>query len=104
MICGNCRGFSAVRVADLEQHWRSCRADPRWATVAGLRRAGRDHEAEALVRKLLGVKGPPMTEEARARVREYERTHKDEIRQRRRQRRILRRVLSRPRRAAALSR
>jgi len=99
MICGNCKDFSAGRVADLEEHWRVCHGDLRWARVANLRRSGRDHEAEGLARKLLGVKGPPMTEEARARVREYERTHKDEIRQRRQQRRVLRRVLSRPRRA-----
>lgn len=99
MICGHCKGFSAGRVADLKAHWGACGGDLRWAKVAELRRAGRDAEADGLVRKTLGVKGPPMTEEARARVREYERTHKDEIRERRRRRRVLRRVLSRPRRA-----
>ena len=104
MICGNCRGFSARRIADLEGHWRACNGDPRWAKVAGLRASGRVSEAEGLVRRILGVKGAPMTEEARARVREYQRTHKDEIRERQRQRRVLRRILSRPARGLVRAR
>lgn len=67
-----------------------------WVRVAELRAKGRQEEADALVRRLLGVqeKKEPMTPERRAAVREYERTHKDEILAKRRRRRALRRALA----------
>lgn len=50
-----------------------------WARVVDLRRQGRVDTAARVAARLMGVKGEPMTEEARARVQEYREAHKDEI-------------------------
>lgn len=56
-----------------------------WTRVAAMRRAGDLDSADRLARKLLGVQGPPMSEETKAKLREYNETHKEEIQERRRQ-------------------
>lgn len=56
-----------------------------WAKVVELRAAGEQDAADRLVRKLLGVQGPPMSEETKAKLREYNETHKEEIKARKQQ-------------------
>lgn len=56
-----------------------------WARVVELRRAGESDAAGRLVRKLLGIQGPPMSEETKAKLRQHNEEHKDEIRERRQQ-------------------
>ena len=62
-----------------------------WARVAELRAAGDAGAADRLARKLLGVQGPPMTEEKKAELREWREAHKEEIAERAKQKRLLRR-------------
>lgn len=62
-----------------------------WAKVVELRRAGDADAADRLVRKLLGVQGPPMSEETKEKLRIYNEEHKDEIRERRQQQVAIRR-------------
>ena len=62
-----------------------------WARVVELRAAGEADAADRLVRKLLGVQGPPMTEEKKAELRAYAEAHKEEIQQRKKQKREVRR-------------
>lgn len=64
---------------------------PGWAQVAEFRRTGDLDSADRLVRKLLGVKNPPMSEETKEKLREWNEAHKDEIRDRRKHERDVRR-------------
>lgn len=56
-----------------------------WAHVVELRREGQLDAADRLVRKLLGVQGPPMSEETKEKLRLYNEEHKEEIKARRQQ-------------------
>jgi CHASE3 domain sensor protein len=67
------------------------RAGDGWARVVELRRSGQDEAAGRLVRKLLGVQGPPMPEEVKEKLRQYNEEHKDEIKERQQQKREVRR-------------
>lgn len=62
-----------------------------WARVVEFRAAGDMNAADRLVRKLLGVQGPPMSEETKAKLRAYEEEHREDIRLRRKQRQEVRR-------------
>lgn len=62
-----------------------------WKKVADLRRVGDSDAADRLARKLLGVQGPPMPEDVKEKLRQYNEEHKEEIRQRRQQEREVRR-------------
>lgn len=64
--------------------------DEGWARVAEFRRTGQDGAADRLVRKLLGVQGPPMSEETKEKLRLYNEEHKDEIKERKQQEREIR--------------
>jgi hypothetical protein len=59
--------------------------------VVVLRRAGSQDEADRLVRRIMGIQGPPMTEEKKAELRAWGEAHKDEIREKRRMRILTRR-------------
>lgn len=61
-----------------------------WGRVVALRAAGEQDAAERLVRKLLGVQGPPMSEETKEKLRRYNEEHKEEIRERRARERAIR--------------
>jgi hypothetical protein len=61
-----------------------------WARVVAFRAAGDQDAADRLVRKLLGVQGPPMSEETKAKLREYNEAHREEIKARRAQEREVR--------------
>lgn len=61
-----------------------------WAQVVELRRAGEEDAAGRLVRKLLGVQGPPMSEETKEKLRQYNLDHKEEIKERHRTQREVR--------------
>lgn len=61
-----------------------------WKRVVELRQAGQVDEADRLVRKLLGVQGPPMSEDKKAELRAWKEEHKDEIKEREKQRREVR--------------
>ena len=62
-----------------------------WGRVVSLRTAGEQDAADRLVRKLLGIQGPPMSEETKQKLREYNETHKEEIKARKEQEREVRR-------------
>lgn len=70
---------------------RSLQSREAWKRVIELRRAGQDEAAGRLVRKLLGIQGPPMSEETKEKLRQYNEEHKDEIKARREQRIAVRR-------------
>jgi len=55
-----------------------------WQEVVELRAQGKDDSADRLARKLMGVQSEPMSEETKAKLREYAEAHKDEITERRR--------------------
>jgi len=61
-----------------------------WKRVVELRQAGQADEADRLVRRLLGVQGPPMSEEKKAELRAWKEEHKDEIKEREKQKREVR--------------
>lgn len=61
-----------------------------WGRVVELRRAGQADEADRLVRRLLGVQGPPMSEDKKAELRAWKEEHKDEIKGREKQKRVVR--------------
>lgn len=69
--------------------WRKYHHD--WERVAELRAKGRGDTADRIARRLLGVQGPPMSDEDKARLRQYAVDHADEIRERREQKKRLRR-------------
>jgi hypothetical protein len=78
--------------AALERGLRIAQAErARWGRVVSLRAGGVDGQAERLARKLLGVQGPPMTQETRAKLREYAKAHREDIAARNRQKRLLKR-------------
>lgn len=58
-----------------------------WARVVELRRSGQEGAAGRLVRKLLGVQGPPMTEEQKEERKQYRIDHAEEIKERHKQKR-----------------
>ncbi len=62
-----------------------------WARVVELKAAGKQDAADRLVRKLLGVQGPPMSEETKEKLRRYNEEHKEEIKARKEQEREVRR-------------
>jgi hypothetical protein len=55
-----------------------------WDRVVDLRRAGDLDKADRVAARLLGVKGEPMDEETKAKLRAYAEEHKDEIAAKRR--------------------
>jgi hypothetical protein len=71
--------------------------DKEWSRVVEFRRQGKDDSADRLAKKLLGVQGPPMTEETKAKLRRYSEEHKEEIEARRKARAALRKAVARPR-------
>lgn len=62
-----------------------------WGKVAELKRTGDTDAAAKLSRKLLGIQGPPMSEETKEKLRAYNEANKEEIRERRRREREVRR-------------
>lgn len=79
-----------------------------WGRVAELRAAGQIDSACRVARKLLGVQGPPMSEEKKEELRIYHEKHKLEISERNKQKRFVRRrtleVLKAPRRKTKVRR
>lgn len=64
-----------------------------WKRVVDLRMAGDIEKASRVADRLLGVQGPPMPDEVKAKLRQYAEEHKDEIAAKRRLRMaILRRA------------
>ena len=53
-----------------------------WAKVVELRASGQADEADRAARKAMGVKGEPMTEETKEKLRQYNEEHKEEIKER----------------------
>lgn len=68
-----------------------------WGKVVELRRAGKDDAAARLVKKFLGVQGPPMSEETKAKLKAYNEAHKEEIKRRRKTQAAIRKAMSKPR-------
>ena len=54
-----------------------------WKQVVELRRSGEHDAACKMVRKILGIQGPPMSEETKEKLRIYNEEHKEEIKERR---------------------
>lgn len=57
----------------------------KWAHVVDLRRRGMRATAERVAKRLLGIKGPPMSEEKKAELRRWKEEHREEIQERRQQ-------------------
>lgn len=76
--------YAALRRAEVRY------IDEGWARVVELRRTNQDGAADRLVRKLLGVQGAPMSEETKAKLRQYSEEHKEEIQERKKQEREVR--------------
>lgn len=73
-----------------------------WAKVVELRASNEPDAADRAARKAMGIKSEPMSEETKAKLREYNETHKDEIKARREQERVVRQrtraIMAAPRR------
>jgi CHASE3 domain sensor protein len=76
--------YAALRRAEVRY------IDEGWARVIELRRSGQDGTADRLVRKLLGVQGPPMSEETKEKLRRWNEEHKEEIQERKKSERQIR--------------
>lgn len=75
MKCGGCGTFGLRSVSDIQSHGRECpKGRGAWAHVIWLKSAKRIDEAGEVVRDVLGIKGPEMTEEQKAYLREYSKT------------------------------
>ena len=61
-----------------------------WGRVVELRRSGQEDAAGRLVRRLLGIQGPPMSEETKEKLRRYNEEHVEEIKARKQQQREVR--------------
>ena len=84
MVCGGCKEFRTRRVSKLRAHWRvECPVRADWQKVIDARRQGNDETAARIARKLLGIQGPPMTEETKEKLRRYQEEHAEEIKARR---------------------
>lgn len=57
----------------------------KWAHVLELRGRGKRATAERVAKRLLGIKGPPMSEEKKAELRRWKEEHREEIKERRQQ-------------------
>ena len=68
--------------------YRKDRVD--WERVSTLRQKGKTETAYRIARRILGVQGPPMTEETKAKLRQYGIDNADAIAERRKQRQLLR--------------
>jgi hypothetical protein len=90
VICGNCKTFRTRAASEMLGHFGRCR-DARWKRVLELRAQGDLDQAARLIRKILGVQGPPMDEEKKAELRAWKEEHKDEILAKNRQKREVRR-------------
>lgn len=55
-----------------------------WQRVVDARREGHDETADRIAAKLMGIQGPPMSEEKKQELRAYYEAHKEEIAARRR--------------------
>jgi len=77
--------YAALRRAEVRY------IDDGWARVTELRRTGQDGAAARLTRKLLGVKGPPMSDEQKEERRRYNEEHKEERKEKAKQKREIRR-------------
>lgn len=80
MTCGKCKKSGYHKVSDLEAHWDStdCTSNNDWQQVIEARKAGKDGQAEKLIRKVLGIHRP-MSEEAKEKLRQHNEAHKDDI-------------------------
>jgi hypothetical protein len=82
MICGYCMKVRGKASKVLFHQKHGCSTDPRWGEVVRARRAGHASTADRIARKILGV-AEPMSEEAKEKLREYNETHKEQIKARR---------------------
>lgn len=80
MICTACGTSGLKSVSSLKDH--GCAMILDWARVSELKRQGETGSAERLARKLLGIKGEPMTPEAKEKLRIYKEEHADQIKAR----------------------
>jgi hypothetical protein len=80
MICTACGTSGLKGISSLKSH--ECKATSDWVRVTLLREKGEDQAAERLARKLLGIKGEPMTPEAKEKLRVYKEEHAEEIKAR----------------------
>lgn len=89
MLCGTCKKRLESAVVAV-QHVASC-IDARWKDVAEARAAGDQDRAAKIARTALGIKGPEMDDETKAKLREYAREHAEEIKGKRAQKALVRR-------------
>jgi hypothetical protein len=77
MICTACgrSGISSVKI--LKDH--GCPTLSDWGRVMKLRQQGESHAADRLARKLLGIRGEPMDEETKEKLRRWKEEHAAQI-------------------------
>lgn len=80
MICVACGQTGIRSVAVLKDHRCSVKED--WIRVAELKRQGKGESADRLARRLLGVKGEPMDEDTKEKLRRWKEEHAQEIKDR----------------------
>lgn len=98
-ICGYCKEYRGAASAVLRHIEDGCSTDPRWREVVEARAEGDEARASRVTRRILGVV-VEMSEEAKAKLREYAEAHKEELAEKRRLRAAVRRrqrELMRPR-------
>jgi hypothetical protein len=96
--CGRC-GEPLKSVADLAPHQKTttCTKRDPFSRVVELRAKGEDSAAKRVVKKILAVQGPPMSEETKEKLRRHNEEHKEEIKARRKIQRAIQKAVSKPR-------
>lgn len=80
MICPACGKTGIRSVLVLKDH--RCPTMSDWGRVMKLRQNGEIESAERLARRLLGVKGEPMDDETKEKLRQWKEEHAEEIKAR----------------------
>lgn len=83
MICPRCKS-SVKCIGDLKEHHKSLtclKSDP-WYKVVEARKTKKDTLVNRLTKKALGIKGKPMSEETKMKLRRHNEEHKEEIKAR----------------------
>lgn len=83
MRCPRCKG-SIKSVSQWWDHHKSieCQKTDPWYKVIEARKAGEEILATRLIRKALGIKRKPMSEETKAKLKQHNEEHKEEIKTR----------------------
>lgn len=79
MICGTCETPGLRTIAEFRAHKATACSREAWREVAELRRKGDSDAADRAARKAMGIKGEPMSEETKEKLRAWKEAHAQEI-------------------------